>query len=79
MCDRTCNGSSHRRVDPPQDPNGFVHRCGRTARLGKGGTAILMLLPSEESYIGARPCWEIHLIAIAIMLMLKIRYISVGF
>ena len=41
------------RYDPPQDPNGFVHRCGRTARLGREGYAILFLLPKEDTYVGA--------------------------
>ncbi|XP_074269435.1 DEAD-box ATP-dependent RNA helicase 18-like [Silene latifolia] len=36
--------------DPPQDPNVFVHRVGRTARLGKRGSAIVFLLPKEEAY-----------------------------
>ncbi|PSR93225.1 DEAD-box ATP-dependent RNA helicase [Actinidia chinensis var. chinensis] len=27
--------------DPPQDPNVFVHRVGRTARMGREGTAIV--------------------------------------
>lgn len=36
--------------DPPQDPNVFVHRVGRTARLGKEGNAIVFLLPKEEAY-----------------------------
>ncbi|WCJ19947.1 DEAD-box ATP-dependent RNA helicase 18 [Euphorbia peplus] len=37
--------------DPPQDPNVFVHRVGRTARLGRQGTAIVFLLPKEEAYV----------------------------
>ncbi|KAI4306496.1 hypothetical protein L6164_029769 [Bauhinia variegata] len=37
--------------DPPQDPNVFIHRVGRTARLGKEGHAIVFLLPKEESYV----------------------------
>ncbi len=37
--------------DPPQDPDAFVHRIGRTARAGKDGSALLYLLPSEDSYI----------------------------
>ncbi|KAK4277794.1 hypothetical protein QN277_015735 [Acacia crassicarpa] len=37
--------------DPPQDPNVFIHRVGRTARLGKQGHAIVFLLPKEESYV----------------------------
>lgn len=31
--------------DPPQDPNVFVHRVGRTARMGREGSAIVFLLP----------------------------------
>jgi len=31
--------------DPPQDPNMFNHRAGRTARLGRQGRAIVFLLP----------------------------------
>ncbi|KAF9591918.1 hypothetical protein IFM89_010276 [Coptis chinensis] len=35
--------------DPPQDPNVFVHRVGRTARFGRSGRAILFLLPKIRS------------------------------
>ncbi|KMS99473.1 hypothetical protein BVRB_2g044680 isoform B [Beta vulgaris subsp. vulgaris] len=37
--------------DPPQDPNVFIHRVGRTARMGKQGSAVVFLLPKEESYV----------------------------
>lgn len=38
--------------DPPQDPNLFNHRIGRTARAGKSGRAVCLLAQgSEESYI----------------------------
>eukprot|EP00047_Mylnosiga_fluctuans_P003973 m.232036 g.232036 ORF g.232036 m.232036 type:complete len:609 (-) comp12292_c0_seq1:34-1860(-) len=37
--------------DPPQDPAAFVHRCGRTARIGKEGSALAMLAPTEDAYI----------------------------
>ncbi|KAL9230225.1 hypothetical protein vseg_005605 [Gypsophila vaccaria] len=37
--------------DPPQDPNVFVHRVGRTARFGRKGSAIVFLLPKEEAYV----------------------------
>lgn len=37
--------------DPPQDPDAFVHRCGRTARIGKAGKAIVFLQPHEDAYI----------------------------
>ncbi|CAI9768281.1 unnamed protein product [Fraxinus pennsylvanica] len=37
--------------DPPQDPNVFVHRVGRTARMGRQGSAIVFLMPKEEAYV----------------------------
>merc|ERR1719245_1636234 len=38
-------------MDPPSNAEAFVHRCGRTARIGNKGAAVLLLYPSEESYI----------------------------
>uniref|UniRef100_A0AAY4CT99 ATP-dependent RNA helicase n=1 Tax=Denticeps clupeoides TaxID=299321 RepID=A0AAY4CT99_9TELE len=37
--------------DPPSSASSFVHRCGRTARIGNQGNALVFLLPMEESYI----------------------------
>ncbi|GAA0164493.1 RNA helicase [Lithospermum erythrorhizon] len=37
--------------DPPQDPNVFVHRAGRTARMGREGSALVFLTPKEEAYV----------------------------
>ncbi|ORX61934.1 DEAD-domain-containing protein [Hesseltinella vesiculosa] len=37
--------------DPPTDMKDYVHRIGRTARLGKAGEARLFLLPSEMDYL----------------------------
>ncbi|XP_068429905.1 ATP-dependent RNA helicase DDX55 [Clinocottus analis] len=37
--------------DPPSSASAFVHRCGRTARIGNQGNALVFLLPMEESYI----------------------------
>ncbi|CAH1756813.1 9153_t:CDS:2 [Entrophospora sp. SA101] len=37
--------------DAPTDLKSYVHRAGRTARLGKDGEAIIFLLPSEIEYI----------------------------
>merc|ERR1712226_146917 len=37
--------------DPPSNAEVFVHRCGRTARMGNIGNALIMLLPNESSYI----------------------------
>lgn len=38
-------------LDPPQDPAQFVHRIGRTARLGRQGKAIVFLTPKEDTYV----------------------------
>lgn len=38
-------------VDPPQDPKMFSHRCGRTARLGRSGQAVVFLAKKEEPYV----------------------------
>nr|XP_061800726.1 ATP-dependent RNA helicase DDX55-like [Nerophis lumbriciformis] len=37
--------------DPPSSASAFVHRCGRTARIGNSGNALVFLLPMEESYV----------------------------
>ncbi|KAJ1960981.1 ATP-dependent rRNA helicase spb4 [Dipsacomyces acuminosporus] len=40
--------------DPPTDPKSFAHRCGRTARAGRSGQALIFLNPgSEEAYDGS--------------------------
>lgn len=37
--------------DPPSNASAFVHRVGRTARQGQEGSALIMLLESEEAYV----------------------------
>lgn len=37
--------------DAPQDPNAYVHRVGRTARMGRRGSALLLLRPHEDTYV----------------------------
>jgi ATP-dependent RNA helicase DDX55/SPB4 len=37
--------------DPPQNPDAFVHRVGRTARAGRRGAALIFLLPSETAFL----------------------------
>lgn len=37
--------------DPPQDPDAFVHRVGRTARMGRSGNALALLAPHEVQYV----------------------------
>jgi len=38
-------------LDPPQDPDSVVHRVGRTARMGRSGSALIFLMPHEEAYV----------------------------
>lgn len=52
--------------DPPQDPNFFVHRVGRTARAGRSGSAISFLSSNEDAYVNFLkirkvPCEEMAL------------------
>uniref|UniRef100_K3WQ09 ATP-dependent RNA helicase n=1 Tax=Globisporangium ultimum (strain ATCC 200006 / CBS 805.95 / DAOM BR144) TaxID=431595 RepID=K3WQ09_GLOUD len=52
--------------DPPQDPNFFVHRVGRTARAGRTGSAISFLSANEDAYVNFLkirkvPCEEMKL------------------
>ncbi|KAL5515762.1 hypothetical protein EMCRGX_G000978 [Ephydatia muelleri] len=37
--------------DPPSSARSFVHRCGRTARMGLEGSAMVFLQPTEASYV----------------------------
>lgn len=37
--------------DPPQDPDAYIHRVGRTARLGREGKAMIYIAPSEDAYV----------------------------
>ncbi|KAJ7590983.1 DEAD-domain-containing protein [Mycena floridula] len=37
--------------DPPTDPKAFSHRCGRTARAGRSGTAWVLLVGREIEYV----------------------------
>lgn len=39
-------------IDPPMDPKVFSHRCGRTARAGREGKAVVLLgKGKEEEYV----------------------------
>jgi superfamily II DNA/RNA helicase len=37
--------------DPPADSKGYVHRVGRTARAGRDGTGITLVLPEQQSEV----------------------------
>jgi ATP-dependent RNA helicase DDX55/SPB4 len=37
--------------DPPKDPSFYIHRAGRTARAGRRGSSLLLLLGHEKRYL----------------------------
>jgi ATP-dependent RNA helicase DDX31/DBP7 len=37
--------------DPPSDPRAYIHRIGRTARIGQEGNAVVFVSPEEKTYI----------------------------
>jgi ATP-dependent RNA helicase RhlE len=37
--------------DPPADNKGYVHRVGRTARAGRDGTGITLVLPDQQAEV----------------------------
>lgn len=37
--------------DPPTNPSMYVHRVGRTARMGRTGTSIVFLCQHEDNYV----------------------------
>ncbi|GAM25139.1 hypothetical protein SAMD00019534_083140 [Acytostelium subglobosum LB1] len=37
--------------DAPQDPKAYVHRIGRTARMGRDGNALIFMTREEDTYI----------------------------
>ncbi|HYA34034.1 MAG TPA: C-terminal helicase domain-containing protein, partial [Candidatus Binataceae bacterium] len=38
--------------DLPDEPEAYIHRIGRTARMGKSGEAISLVTPEERSTLG---------------------------
>eukprot|EP00887_Chlorella_sp_A99_P001671 scaffold8.g1671.t1 len=46
-----CTDVAARGLDIPDDPAAFVHRVGRTARMGRSGSALVLLLPHEAAYV----------------------------
>lgn len=37
--------------DAPQDPAAYTHRIGRTARMGRAGSGLVLLTPEEEAFV----------------------------
>jgi len=65
--------------DPQQDPNVFIHRVGRTARMGKKGTAVVFLTPEEEAYVGEFRSTPLYFFLKKISSRLKIVYFNIDF
>ncbi len=38
--------------DPPEDGKAYVHRVGRTARAGRAGTGVTLVMPEQEAEVG---------------------------
>ena len=38
-------------LSPPPKPSEYIHRVGRTARIGYSGKSLLFLLPHEIDYV----------------------------
>ena len=48
-------------VDPPADIKDYIHRVGRSGRMGKAGQTFLFLLPSERDYVQILESHELSL------------------
>jgi superfamily II DNA/RNA helicase len=55
--------------DPPEDEKAYVHRVGRTARAGRGGTGITFVTPQQRADVGT----------IAKKLELQAEFVDAGF
>ena len=42
----------------PGNPADYVHRVGRTARIGLKGQALLFLTPAEVDFVDYSKCYE---------------------
>ena len=44
-------------VGLPADKNQYIHRLGRTARAGKGGSGLVLLTEAEQGFVREVGCW----------------------
>lgn len=42
---------AHRQVGLPSSREQYIHRLGRTARAGRAGRGLLMLMPEEQHFL----------------------------
>ena len=40
--------------DPPEEPDAYTHRVGRTGRAGRGGIGITLVLPDQQADVSPR-------------------------
>ena len=60
------------RVDAPVDPTTYVHRVGRTARLGREGEAVMFLQPRETEYAAVLGDLGVNFCAASVPAMLDV-------
>ncbi len=53
--------------DPPEETTEYIHRVGRTARMGRKGEAVLFLRPEEMAYLDVLKTFQINLQKISLM------------
>ena len=55
-------------ADPPQQTDEYLHRVGRTARIGNDGNALLLISPNETAYIEhlrAKCMQDVHFVKVS--------------
>ena len=65
-------------VDPPADPTTYVHRVGRTARLGREGEAVMFLQPRETEYASVLGNLGVNFCAASVPAMLDVLHGGLG-
>jgi len=57
--------------DPPSDPRAYIHRIGRTARLGHLGNAVVFVTSQEQNYVDILRSKQMDLTEIALQTVLN--------